>query len=156
MYKTCRYGGITRMIVIMKKICFALYQTGCKLQMCFLWNRFSCLVQEPGSLDCSFSAAEIRSPGSQMRPMSPPGDPRPYYRLSVWRPMDSLGFAENVLEWKWRDDSTDALISNVYCALSKYGSRLVHFDHFWLVAWSQQIIDWRTTQNWDGPINHQP
>ena len=44
------------------------------------------------------SAAEIRSPGRQMRPMNPPGDPRPYHRWSIWRPMDSLGFAENVSE----------------------------------------------------------
>ena len=26
----------------------------------------------------------------------------------------------------------------------------------WLHAWSQQITDWRTTQNWDGPPNDQP
>ena len=97
-----------------------------------------------------------QSPGRQMRPMSPPGDPRPCHRWSVCRPIDSLGFAENVLEWNWRDNSADALISNVHCALSKWGSCLVHFDNFWLVAWYQQIIDWRTTQNWDGPPNHQP
>ena len=54
-----------------------------------------------------------------MRPMNPPGDPRSYHRWSVWRPMDSLGFAENVSEKKWRDDSTDTLISNVHCALVK-------------------------------------
>ena len=39
-------------------------------------------------------AAEIRSPGRQMRPMNQRGDPRSYHRWSVWRPMDSLGFAE--------------------------------------------------------------
>ena len=68
--------------------------------------------------------------GHQMRPMDPPGDPRSYHRWSVWRPVDSLGFAENVLEWKWRDYSIDALISNVRCALVKCRPRLVHFDHF--------------------------
>ena len=47
--------------------------------------------------------------------MNPPGDPRSYHRLSVWWPMDSLGFVGNVLEWKWRNDSTGALISNVHC-----------------------------------------
>ena len=103
------------------------------------------------NVDGWFSAAEIRS-----RPMNPPGNPRSYHRWSVWRPMDSLGFAENVLELKWRDDSTDALISNVRCVLVKCGPRLIYFDHFWLVAWSQQITDWRTTQNSDGPPNHQP
>ena len=102
------------------------------------------------------SAAEIWSLGRQMRPMNPSGDPRSYHRWSVWRPMDALGFAENVLEWKCRDDSTDALISNLHCSLVKCRPRLVHFEYFWLVAWSQQIIDWRTTQNWDGPPNQQP
>ena len=38
----------------------------------------------------SFSAAEIWSPGRQMRPMNPPGDPRSHHRWSVWRPMNSL------------------------------------------------------------------
>ena len=104
----------------------------------------------------SVSAAEIWSPGRQMWPMNPPGDPRSYHRWSVWRPMAALGFAENVLEWKGRGDSTDALISNLHCSLVKCGPRLVHFEYFWLVAWSQQIIDWRTTQNWDGPPNQQP
>ena len=93
-----------------------------------------------------------------MRPMNPPGDPRSYHKWSVWRPMDSLGFAENVLEWKWRDDSTVALISNVHCALVKCGPRLVHFYHFWLAAWSQQIIDWWTivprTETDHPTINH--
>ena len=59
---------------------------------------------------CLLSAAEIWSPGRQMRPMNPPSDPRSYHRWSVWRPMDSLGFTENVSEWKWTDDSTDALV----------------------------------------------
>ena len=67
-------------------------------------------------------------PVAKKRHMNPPGDPRSYHRWSVWRPMDSLGFAENVSEWKWRDDATDALISNVHCALVKCGPRLVHFD----------------------------
>ena len=103
------------------------------------------------------SAAAIWSPGRQSRPMNPPGDPRSYHRWSVWRPMDALGFAKKNWEWKCRDDSTDALISNVNCSLVKCRPRLVHFDHFfWLVAWFQQIIGWRTTQNWDGPPNQQP
>ena len=78
------------------------------------------------------SAAEIWSPGRQMRPMNPPGGPGSYHRWSVWRPMDSLSFAGNVLEWKWRewDDSIDALISNAYCALVKWGPCVVHFYHF--------------------------
>ena len=67
-----------------------------------------------------------------MQPMNPAGDPRSYHRWSVWRPMDALGFAENVSEWKWTDDSTDALISNVHDALVKCGPRLVHFDHFFI------------------------
>ena len=29
--------------------------------------------------------------------------------------MDSSGFTENVSEWKWTDNATDALISNVHC-----------------------------------------
>ena len=57
----------------------------------------------------------------QMRPMNPPGDPRSYHRGSVWRSMGSLGFAENVSEWKWTDDSTYVLISNFHCALAKCG-----------------------------------
>ena len=40
------------------------------------------------------SAAEIWSPSRQMQPMNPPGDPRSHPRWFVWRPMDSLGFAE--------------------------------------------------------------
>ena len=42
-----------------------------------------------------------RSPGRQLRPMNPPGDPRSYHRWSVWRPMNSLGFEENISEWKY-------------------------------------------------------
>ena len=47
-----------------------------------------------------FSATEIRLLGRQMRPMNPPDDPRSYHRWSVWRPMDSLGIAENVFGMK--------------------------------------------------------
>ena len=104
----------------------------------------------------TFSAAEIWSPGRQMRPMNPPGDPRSYHRWSVWRPMDALGFSENVLEWKCRGDSTDALISNLHCSLVKCRLHLVVLNIFDWFAWSQQIIDWRTNQNWDGPPNQQP
>ena len=90
------------------------------------WNVKDKFMKSPPSPSSSptnhqHSAAEIQSPGHQIRPMNPPGDPRSYHRWSVWRPMDSLGFSENVLEWKWRDDSTDALISNVHCALVKFG-----------------------------------
>ena len=99
------------------------------------------------------SAAEIRSPGRHMRHMNPPGDPRSYHRWSVWQPMDSLGFAENVSEWKWRDDATDALISNVHCAIVKWGPCLVHFDHLFtgcMVSADYWLADYpeprRTTQ----------
>ena len=37
-------------------------------------------------------------PVAKMQPINPPGDPRSYHRWSVWRPMNSLGFAEKVLE----------------------------------------------------------
>ena len=103
------------------------------------------------------SAAEIRSPGRQMLSMNPPGDPRSYYRLSVWRPMDSLGFAENVLEWKWTDDSTDALTLNVYCALVKCRPCLVHFWAFfdWLHGLSRILIGGLPRTETDHPnINH--
>ena len=117
------------------------------------------------------NAAEIRSPGCQMRPINPPGDPRSYHRGSLWRPIDSLGFMK--MFWKNEsvcvcvcvgggggggggDDSIDALISNVHCASVKCGPCLVHLTIFWLVAWTRQIIDWRTTQKWDIPPNHQP
>ena len=55
--------------------------------------------------------------------------------------MDSSSFAENVLEWKWTDESTDALISNFHCALIKCGQRLVHFNHcYWLLGLSRLLI----------------
>ena len=60
--------------------------------------------------------------------------------------MDSSGFAEKVLEWKWTDDCTDALISNFHCALVKCGQRwsiltivigcMVSAD-YWLVDYSE-------------------
>ena len=54
MYKTRRCGGITHDDQSEEKNVFHKYQTGCKLQICFLWNCFSWLVQEePGSSDCS-------------------------------------------------------------------------------------------------------
>ena len=52
------------------------------------------------------SAAEIWSPGRQMRPMNPPGYPRSHHRWSVWRPMNSLG---NISEWNWSYDFTDIM-----------------------------------------------
>ena len=42
----------------------------------------------------TISAAEIRSPGRQMRPMNPTGDPRSYHGWSIWRPMNYLCFAK--------------------------------------------------------------
>ena len=51
--------------------------------------------------DSLFSAAEIWSPGRQMRPTNRPGDPRSHHRWSIWWPMNSLGFAENNSEWNW-------------------------------------------------------
>ena len=51
------------------------------------------------------SAAETRSPGRQMRPMNPTGDPRSYHGWSVWQPMHSLCFAKNISEEKWTDNS---------------------------------------------------
>ena len=51
------------------------------------------------------SAAKIWSPGHQMRPMNPPGDPRSHHRWSVWRPMNSWGFGGNISEWNWTYDS---------------------------------------------------
>ena len=45
--------------------------------------------------------------------MNPPGDPRSHHRWSVWRQMNSLGFAENISKWNWIYDSTDSLISCV-------------------------------------------
>ena len=104
------------------------------------------------------SAAEIPSPSRQMPPMNPPSDPRSYHRWSVWRPMDSLGFAENVLEWKRRDDSTDAMISNVHCALVNYTDPVWSILTIFFIGCmvSADYMDWRTTQNWDGPPNHQP
>ena len=89
-------------------------------------------------------------------PTNPPGDPRSCHRWSDWRPMDSLGFAENVLEWKWRDDSTDSLISNVHSALVKCGHvcyTLTIID--WLHGLSRLLIDGLPRTETDHPtINH--
>ena len=56
-----------------------------------------------------------------MRPMIPTGDPRSHHRWSIWRPMNSLGFAENISEWNWTYDSPDALMPcvHLYLRLSK-------------------------------------
>ena len=58
------------------------------------------------------SAAEIRSPGRQMRPMNPTVDPRSHHGWSVGRPMNSLCFAEYIFKQKWTDNSADVMISN--------------------------------------------
>ena len=104
----------------------------------------------------SSSAAEIRSPGRQMRPMNPPGDPRSFHRWSVWRPMDSLGFAENVSQWNWTDHSTDALISNIHGASVKCGPRFVHWTIFdWLHGLNRLLIGGLPRTETDHPtINH--
>ena len=88
--------------------------------------------------------------------MNPPGDPRSYHKWSVWWPMDSLRFAENVSEWKWTDDSTDALISIFHWSLVKCRPRLVHFDHFyWLHGLSRLLIGRLPRTETDHPtINH--
>ena len=108
------------------------------------------------TLDSLCSAAEIRLPGRQIRPMNPPGDPRSYHRWSVWWPMDSLGFAENVSWWKWTDHSTDALISNVPGALVKCGPRFVHLTIFdWLHGLGRLLIGGLPRTETDHPtINH--
>ena len=91
--------------------------------------------------------------GRQMRPMNPPGDPRSYHRWSIWRQMYSLGFAENVSEWKSTDDSTDALIWNVHFALVKCGPYLVHFE--WLHGLNRFLIGGLPRTETDHPtINH--
>ena len=94
------------------------------------------------------SDAAKRSPGRQMRLMNPPGDPRSCHRWSVWRLMDSLGFTENV-----KVDRVFHRCTDIKCPLCLSKMRTL-FGPFWLVAWSQQIIDWWTTQKWDGPPNH--
>ena len=88
--------------------------------------------------------------------MNTPGDPRSYHRWSVWRPKDSLGFTENVSDWKRSDDSTDALISNVHCALVKCGPRLTHLTIFdWLHGLSRLLIGGLPRTETDHPtINH--
>ena len=90
-----------------------------------LWQVFG--QSHPGNGHPWRSAAEIRSPGHQMRPMNPPGYPRSYRRWSIWRPVDSLGFAEDVLEWKRRDDDRCA---DIKCPLCLSKMRIL-FGPFW-------------------------
>ena len=70
--------------------------------------------------------------------------------------MDSSSFTENVLEWKWTDESTDALISNFHFASVKCGQRLVHFNHcYWLLGLSRLLIGGLPrTETGHPPINH--
>ena len=75
-------------------------------------------------------AAGICSPGRQIRPVNPPGDPRSHHWRSVWRPMNSLGFAENISEWNWTYDSTDELISCVSLCLCLSKTR-ASIGSFW-------------------------
>ena len=53
-------------------------------------------VSHPGRKKIRYviSAAKIRSSGRQMQPMNPPGEPSSNNGWIVWRPMNSLGFAE--------------------------------------------------------------
>ena len=69
------------------------------------WVCFLSIISSPGHS----SAAEIWSPGCQMRPMNPPGTPSSHHRWSVWWPMNSWGFEGNILEWNWTYDSTDIM-----------------------------------------------
>ena len=96
--------------------------------------------------------------GHQMRPMNPPGDPKSYHRWSVWRPMDSLGFAENVSGWKWTNDSTD-LCTDIKCSLclSKMRAPFGPFWQFfyWLHGLSRLLIGRLPRTETDHPtINH--
>ena len=118
-----------------------------------------------------------------MRPMNPTGAPRSYHGWSVWWPMNSLCFAKNISEEKWTDNSTDALISYPWfntrlhisianaleilqsctkpsiCLFVLVSELSVNTD--WSIL-TNSLIDFmvsvyyrRTTQNWDGPPNHQ-
>ena len=93
--------------------------------------------------------------GRQIRPMNPSGEPWSYHRWSIWRPMDSLGFAKKCFLMTLTVDRPFHRCTDIKCPLCLSKMRTPFFDHFLLVAWSQQFIDWRTTQNWDGPPNHQ-
>ena len=78
------------------------------------------------------------------------------HRWSVWWPMDSLGFTENLLKWKWLDDSEDALIKCPLC-LSKtrttFGPFWAFFD--WLHGLSRLLIGGLPRTETDNPtINH--
>ena len=113
----------------------------------------------PQLLSPGNSAAEIWSPGCQMRPMNPQGDPTSCHRWSVWRPMNSLGFAENISEWNWTYYSPDALISCVllYLCLSKTpmstGSLWSYFN--WFHGLGKLLIDRPPRTSTDHPtINH--
>ena len=68
------------------------------------WGTYDCYSHDHEVLTVITSAAEIRSPGRQMRPMNPTGDWRSYHGCSVWRPMNYLCFAKNILEEKWIDN----------------------------------------------------
>ena len=60
---------------------------------CFVYKSHLATDSERPPLDSALnSAAEIRSPGRQLRPMNPTGDPTSYHGWSVWRPMNSLCF----------------------------------------------------------------
>ena len=63
-----------------------------------------------------------------MRPMNPLGDTGSYHVWSIWPPMYYV-FVENISEWKWKDDSTDALISydRLYSCLCKTQTPLGSF-----------------------------
>ena len=71
-------------------------------------NQFSCNI-----IQCCWNAVARSSNATahQMRPMNSPADPRSYNRWSVWRPINYLGFAENIWESMWKNDFPIALMS---------------------------------------------
>ena len=98
---------------------------------------------------CISSAAEIRSPGRQMRPMNPQGDPRSYHSWSVWRPMDYLGFCRKCFVMKVERRFYRCTDIKCPLCLSKMRTLFGPFWPFfyWLHGLSRLLIDHPT-------INH--
>ena len=84
-----------------------------RMSACAYWGKHREHPQSMSTLQgvADSSAAEIWSPGRQLRPMNQTGDPRSYHGWSIRGPMNSLCFAKNILEETWTDNSADALIS---------------------------------------------
>ena len=102
------------------------------------------------------SAAEIWSPGRQMRPMNPLGDPRSHHRWSVWRPLNSLGFAENISERNRTYDFT-VIVVHLYLRLNKARTWIGSFWKFFnrLHGLSRLLIEGPPRTETDHPIiNH--